>query len=330
MLQFPIFIAWIYIFITVRKISDKQKIINLLKNDLDRFAVDRHLKLDKILSASGHWCPPLQRLVIQNLDEQKILGLKNFKNSSSPAAAPHRQPRQTATIIERPKPLFTDILKQKPIKNYTAFLQSNSYNTNTKIEQHQKIRQNRLKLACEKFPENVNLEQELANPLVHLDLKNEPRMYYSKTANIMYCSLTKCGSTNWKKTIRDIERFRSGVVPKEAFIGEKAVFQSHKDTMNKIRRRRRESSGQISNKNLFAHPKFQKLIDFSKGRWGDYRGVLNLGDNFRLGPTDFLNSANFLEKAKYVFLNRTSKIQTSTETDNFHVFGPISKKNCPY
>ena len=49
-LQFPIFMAWIYIFITVRKISDKQKIISVLKNDLDRFAVDRHVKLDKILS----------------------------------------------------------------------------------------------------------------------------------------------------------------------------------------------------------------------------------------------------------------------------------------
>ena len=97
----------------------------------------------------------------------------------------------------------------KPIEDYSIKLENYP-------EEHQK-RLFRLKTVCQDknhgYPDKPTILQEYKDILNREKLTpaNEPKFFYSPKGKIIYCSLTKCGSSNWRVTIRDVERLFSAV-----------------------------------------------------------------------------------------------------------------------
>ena len=101
---------------------------------------------------------------------------------------------------------YRDILPD-PDKDYSKKIDNYTLEYQNRID--------RVNKNCQDHPDHPNLLDEYKNltfSSVKLNPDNEPRFMTSRSSDskITYCSLTKCGSSNWRTTIRDIEMIKSG------------------------------------------------------------------------------------------------------------------------
>lgn len=86
-----------------------------------------------------------------------------------------------------------------------------------------RFRRKRFKQVCQQigdFASNANsIQNQLLNPS-RFNRKAEPSIFLSPTANFAWCELTKCSSSNWRYTTREIEHLLKGKKDDSKLLGE--------------------------------------------------------------------------------------------------------------
>ena len=167
--QLTILLAWTLIFCQIRLIHRKRKEIEIFGS----FLVEEFLR--------------------ETETEQKLCAHKSKK-------AAKRAQNQNRAPIPDPFPNLPKIIQDySKIDNFTKVY---------------KNRMMRLQAGCQKYTQNHSFTTKNPNFLDELDPNktqiilneiNEPRSYLSLSSKLLYCDITKCGSTNWKKTLKDID-----------------------------------------------------------------------------------------------------------------------------
>ena len=180
----------------------------------------------------------------------------------------------------------------------------------------------RLELGCQNFPEKpYNLIQQL-NSLSHphsslminnisksYSLWDEPRIYVSGSTSerpLIYCDITKCGSTNWKRTLVEIDKMMSGEIVESKMGSTDHSWKSRKDQEGfRIRksppRRKRSALDRLEKGgNRWDSIYVQKLYKTAKQRSDLYTNPNNFKYLFVRDPLERLLSA-YRDKVQPVY-----------------------------
>lgn len=224
------------------------------------------------------------------------------------------RPLQVNEIIRsrypRQVPVDQRFLKSNMIKSDFDFLPPVIQDYSIKLKDYpsqHKLRLNRLKTVCthQKYQDIPNLLDEYKD-IIHrrkLSPSNEPKFFTSPSAKITYCSLTKCGSSNWRQTLVDVEGLKSGRLTAEDFEGNEH-FTSHKDKPGYRFRRETEQSVQDD---------FNRYNRQNIKRWGGISLSL-LTNNSAIEKYNYLSN---LENFKFIFARDPLERLLSAYRDKF-------------
>ena len=244
-----IILTWILNIINIIEMNKKYKILHKLQVE------SVHKYGTKI-----HYCPKMEEL------------LKNLKVKLKSRKDQFSRERMVPTAEIK----FPGIDLPKSIPDYdqqSSFSSSSNFKFNTEIRnQEYSNRLTRLNQLCKTgtYQDKPSLQDAYRNNQVRY--QSEPEFFMTninkddpkKYPNLMYCALTKCSSSNWRFTMREIYSLNNKLSNESILMDQSFGYTSRKDSFERIRRRRRRRR---------TRTKREAHIE-EKSRWTDiYLGV---------------------------------------------------------